>query len=80
MIRTKTGVVVSDANDQTVVVEVTTYVTHPIYKKQFPKTKKFHAHDPENQYKIGDTITIYESKPISKLKKWTVVKPEEKNN
>lgn len=80
MIRTKTGVVVSDANDQTVVIEVTTYVTHPIYKKQFPKTKKFHAHDPENQYKIGDTITIYESKPISKLKKWTVVKPEEKNN
>jgi small subunit ribosomal protein S17 len=77
--RTKTGTVVSAKNDKTVVVEVTTYKTHPIYKKQYPQSKKFHAHDPENKFQEGDTVTIYECAPISKNKKWTVVKPEEKN-
>ena len=80
MIRTKTGTVVSDVNDKTIVVEVTSYVDHPIYKKKFPKTKKFHAHDPENQYKTGDVVTIYETAPISKNKTWTVVNPEKSIN
>lgn len=76
MIRTKTGTVVSDVNDKTIVIEVKTYVEHSIYKKKFPQTRKFHAHDPENQYKLGDTVTIYETTPVSKQKKWTVVNPE----
>lgn len=76
--RTKTGTVVSNKNDKTIVVEVVSYKTHPIYKKQYPKTKKFHAHDPENKFQEGDTVTIYECAPISKNKKWTVEKPVEK--
>lgn len=77
--RTKTGTVVSNKNEKTIVVEVTSYKTHPIYKKQYPHTKKFHAHDPENKFQEGDTVTIYECAPISKNKKWTVEKPVEKN-
>lgn len=76
--RTKTGTVVSSVNDKTIVIEVTHYKTHPIYKKQYPVSKKFHAHDPENKFQIGDTVTIYECAPISKNKKWTVEKPVEK--
>lgn len=74
--RTKTGTVTSDKMDKTVVVTVHTYESHPIYKKRFRKTRKFYAQDPENKFKIGDEVTIYETKPISKLKRWTVVKPE----
>lgn len=61
----------------TIVVTVHTHKSHSKYKKRYRTTKKFHAHDPENQYKEDDTVTIYETKPISKLKRWTVVKPEE---
>ncbi len=77
--RTKTGTVVSAKNDKTIVVKVTTYKTHPIYKKQYQIDKKFHAHDPENKFNEGDKVTIYECAPISKNKKWTVEKPAEKN-
>lgn len=73
--RTKKGTVTSDKMQSTIVVTVHTYKTHPKYKKQFRETKKFHAHDPENTYKIGDEVTIYETRPISKLKRWTVVPP-----
>jgi small subunit ribosomal protein S17 len=75
--RTKTGTIVSDKNDKTVVVQVDTYKTHPLYKKRYKVSKKFHAHDPENKHKVGETITIYESKPLSKKKRWTVVAPAE---
>lgn len=74
--RSKTGTVVSTKSDKTVVIQVDTYRAHPIYKKRYRISKKFHAHDPNNEYKEGDTITIYETNPISKLKRWTVVAPK----
>jgi len=73
--RTKKGTVTSNKMDKTVVVEVRTYKNHPIYKKQYLTTKKFHAHDPENKHKVGDEIIIYETRPLSKKKRWTTVNP-----
>lgn len=67
------GVVVSDANDKTVVVRVERRIMHPIYKKFIRKSKKLHAHDEANQYKIGDTVRIQECRPMSRLKRWEVV-------
>jgi small subunit ribosomal protein S17 len=76
MARTKKGVVVRDKNDKTIAVEVVRYVEHPKYKKRFRKAKRFYADDPTNKFKIGDTVTIYETKPLSKMKRWTVVPPK----
>lgn len=70
--RTKKGTVTSSAMDKTIVVTVHTYKTHPKYKKRFRVSKKFYAHDPENKYQVGDQVTIYETRPLSKLKRWTV--------
>ena len=67
------GVVVSDKQDKTVVVSVERQVMHPVYKKIVKRSKKFAAHDENNQYKVGDIVMIEESKPYSKTKTWTVV-------
>lgn len=67
------GVVVSDKQDKTVVVSVERQVMHPVYKKIVKKSKKFAAHDENNQYKVGDIVSIEESKPYSKTKTWTVI-------
>ncbi len=67
------GVVVSDKQDKTVVVKVERQVMHPVYKKFVKKSKKYAAHDENNQYKVGDIVSIEESKPYSKTKTWTVV-------
>lgn len=67
------GVVVSDKNDKTVVVRVEKSTKHPIYKKYIKKSAKYAAHDPLNTFKIGDTVEIIESKPISKSKHWHVI-------
>jgi len=67
------GVVVSDKQDKTVVVSVERQVMHPVYKKFVKKSKKFAAHDENNQCKIGDRVSIEECRPISKNKSWTVV-------
>lgn len=67
------GVVVSDKQDKTVVVSVERQVMHPVYKKFVKKSKKFAAHDENNQFKIGDRVSIEECRPISKNKSWTVV-------
>ncbi len=81
MLRSKKGQVVSDKMDKTIVVEVHTYKVHPKYKKKYRVSKKFHADDPQNSYKIGDEVVIYETRPLSKLKRWTVNKPSQvKNN
>jgi small subunit ribosomal protein S17 len=72
------GVVVSDKNDQTVVVKVERRVKHPLYKKVVRRSKKFHAHDPENTFKTGDQVQIRECSPISKLKRWIVL-PKQAN-
>lgn len=67
---TKLGVVVSDKMDKTIVVNVKRQFKHPLYKKVVRMDKKFKAHDPNNECKIGDTVLIKESRPISRHKHW----------
>jgi len=67
------GVVVSDAADKTVSVRVDRRVMHPIYKKFVTRSKKFLAHDENNEFKVGDTVRIQESRPLSKRKCWVVL-------
>ena len=67
------GVVVSDKNDKTIVVQVERRYTHPLLKKTVRRTKKYHAHDETNVFKVGDLVSIEETAPISKNKTWRVV-------
>jgi small subunit ribosomal protein S17 len=67
------GVVVSDKQDKTVVVKVERRFTHPVMKKTVRRTKNYHAHDENNTAKVGDTVFIEESRPLSKLKSWVLV-------
>jgi len=67
------GVVTSDKGDKTVVVKVERRVMHPLFKKVVRKSKKVHAHDEANEYKIGDVVRIEECRPVSKLKTWRVI-------
>lgn len=67
------GQVVSDKMKNTVVVIVTSFTRHPKYRKLFSKSRKYKAHDENNEYHVGDVVQIEESKPISKEKKWKVV-------
>lgn len=67
------GVVVSDKQNKTVVVKVERRFTHPLFKKTVRRSKHYHAHDESNTVKVGDTVSIQESRPISKLKSWIVV-------
>ncbi len=76
--RTVMGKVVSDKMDKTVTVLVERRVKHPIYGKYVTKSSKLKAHDAENACKIGDTVTISESRPLSKTKTWTLVKIDER--
>lgn len=76
--KTRTGMVVSDKMDKTVVVAVIDNVRHPLYKKIVKRTVKFKAHDEQNACGIGDTIMIMETRPISKDKRWRVVEIIEK--
>ncbi len=71
--RILTGTVVSDKNDKTVVVKVERKVKHPLYGKIIRRSKKYHAHDEANSWKVGQTVRIEECAPISKLKSWRVV-------
>ena len=71
--RMLTGTVVSSNTNKTIVVKVTRRVQHKLYKKIISQSKKYHAHDENNYFKVGDIVKIMESKPISKLKSWTVV-------
>jgi small subunit ribosomal protein S17 len=66
------GVVVSDKAQKTVVVRVEKNIMHPIFKKYIKRHAKYAAHDELDQYKVGDTVRIIESKPISRTKKWVV--------
>ena len=67
------GTVVSDKNEKTVVVKVERRFTHPAMKKVVRMSKRYKAHDENNQFKVGDIVSIMESKPISKDKSWVVV-------
>ena len=71
--RILSGTVVSSNANKTIVVEVTRRVKHKLYKKIISSSKKYHAHDEENNFKVGDNVKIIESKPISKLKSWLVL-------
>ena len=76
--KTRTGVVVSDKMDKTVVVAIKTKVRHPLYGKMVNRTRKFKAHDEKNECGIGDTVKIMETRPLSKDKRWRVVEIIEK--
>ncbi|CAA2140952.1 MULTISPECIES: 30S ribosomal protein S17 [Hyphomicrobium] len=67
------GVVVSDKNDKTIVVQVERRYTHPLLKKTVRRTKKYHAHDEQNSFKVGDQVSIEETRPISKNKRWIAI-------
>jgi len=67
------GTVTSDKTDKTVTVLVERKVKHPLYGKIIRRSKKYHAHDETNEYKLGDTVRIEETRPISKTKTWKVI-------
>ena len=67
------GVVVSDKQEKTVVVKVERRFTHPLLKKTVRRSKNYHAHDETRAFKVGDIVSIEETRPISKLKRWTVL-------
>jgi small subunit ribosomal protein S17 len=69
----KTGIAISRAGQQTIIVKVDTYIAHPLYKKRVRKTKRFAVHDAENKVTVGDTVLIGETRPISKTKHWEVM-------
>jgi small subunit ribosomal protein S17 len=72
------GVVVSTAGDKTCVVKVEERKKHPVYGKMITQSKKFHAHDENNDAGVGDTVAIMETRPLSKLKRWRLVEIVEK--
>lgn len=78
MKRQVNGVIVSNKMDKTVVVQVERLVKHPLYKKYIRRTNKFMAHDKDNACQIGDIVEISESRPLSKTKRWRVVRIIEK--
>ena len=78
--RVLSGTVISSNANKTVVVKVTRRVKHKLYKKIINRSKKYHAHDENNTYKIGDNVNIRESSPISKLKSWKVIKTNSEEN
>ena len=71
--KVREGLVVSDKMDKTVVVAIETKKVHPLYKKAIKVTKKYKAHDENNDCKIGDTVKIIETRPLSKEKRWRVI-------
>jgi small subunit ribosomal protein S17 len=78
MRKTRTGTVISDKMDKTVIVRVQTLKEHPKYKKHVQQSTRFKAHDEQNQCKIGDRVRIMETRPISHDKRWRVVAIVEK--
>lgn len=76
--KTRTGRVVSDKMDKTIVVAVETKVRHPLYGKTMKKTTKFKAHDENNEANINDRVSIMETRPLSKDKRWRLVEIVEK--
>ncbi|MFH0907765.1 MAG: 30S ribosomal protein S17 [bacterium] len=69
----RSGVVVSDKMDKTIVVMTERRIRHPVYGKEIIRTKKFYAHDEKNEAKVGDVVRITEARPLSRLKRWRLV-------
>ena len=67
------GVVVSDKMDKTIIVRVERKFPHPLYQKYIKRSKRYHVHDQGGKYKIGDIVSIKETRPLSKLKRWEVI-------
>jgi len=78
--RILSGVVASSNSNKTITVDVTRRIKHKLYKKIIRQTKKYHVHDEKNEFNAGDVVSIIESKPISKLKRWKVISNEEDNS
>ena len=76
--KVRQGVVVSDVNDKTIVVQIEERKPHPVYKKMMTSTKKFHAHDENNEAGVGDTVQIMETRPLSRKKRWRLLNIVEK--
>ncbi|NQS97513.1 MAG: 30S ribosomal protein S17 [candidate division Zixibacteria bacterium] len=76
--KVRTGVVVSDKMDKTISVKVERYVKHSVYKKYYRSSKKYLAHDTENSCRIGDKVSIMETRPLSKRKRWRLLEIVEK--
>jgi small subunit ribosomal protein S17 len=76
--KSRTGVVVSDGMDKTVVVQVESRKPHRLYEKMVRRTAKLHAHDEANEAKVGDVVRLMETRPLSKTKRWRIVEIVEK--
>lgn len=76
--RAVSGVVVSDRMDKTITVKVERRVKHPVYGKYMRKSTKIHAHDEQNKCQVGDTVTVVECRPLSKMKTWTLKSIDER--
>ena len=76
--KTRTGKVVSNKMDKTIVVAVENHVRHPLYNKIVKRTYKLKAHDENNEFNIGDTVKVMETRPLSKDKRWRLVEVVEK--
>ena len=76
--KTRTGKVVSDKMDKTIVVAVEDHVKHPLYKKIVKRTYKLKAHDEQNECRVGDTVKVMETRPLSKDNRWRLVEIVEK--
>ncbi|GIV18577.1 MAG: hypothetical protein KatS3mg023_0328 [Armatimonadota bacterium] len=72
--KVRVGTVVSDRMDKTVVVAVERMMRHPLYGKTVKRTKKFHAHDENNECRVGDVVEIMETRPLSRTKRWRVAR------
>ena len=76
--KTRTGRVISDKMNKTVVIAIEDHVKHPVYGKIVKRTKKIHAHDENNECGIGDFVEVMETRPLSKTKRWRLVEIVEK--
>lgn len=76
--KVRQGIVVSDSNDKTIIVEVQSRKPHPTYGKMMTSSKRYHAHDEQNEAGVGDTVQITETRPLSKTKRWRLSKIVEK--
>ena len=76
--KVRKGIVISKSGEKSVIVQGERRELHPVYGKVVRKFKKYHAHDEENTAKVGDAVTIVETRPLSATKRWRIVKPEVK--
>ncbi|MDO5426998.1 MAG: 30S ribosomal protein S17 [Coriobacteriia bacterium] len=76
--KTRQGVVVSASGEKTCVIKIEEKKQHPVYKKMMTTSKKLHAHDEKNEAEVGDTVLVMETRPMSKLKHWRLLKIVEK--